>query len=70
MCNKGVSTRVQGKDRTGKIGLRHLYDVKNKNARGPLMISLFKNLPANKSWSRQVKNSVIERRQLICLVLI
>ena len=66
MYNKGVCSRPHGKDRNGKIGLRYLYSVENKNACEPVMISLFKNLFAKKTWPCQVKKSVLEKAVNFC----
>lgn len=43
---KSACTRQGDKDRNGKIGLKYLRNVENENACEPLMISLFKIVPA------------------------
>lgn len=49
-----------------KICLRYLYNVENKNTCESLMISLFKNVPAKKLWSCQVKISLLEKAVNFC----
>lgn len=47
MCILRVHVQGHGdKDRNGKIGLKYLRNVENENACEPLMISLFKIVPA------------------------
>lgn len=66
MCHQDVCTRLHGRDINGKICLRYLYNVENKNTCESLMISLFKNVPAKRLWWCQVKISLLEKAVNFC----